>query len=170
MEYGQLVAAVQIESVRLIDSTCRTKISAGSAVDGELAADLGHGAKLRQPLVDGLLVYRTHYRFIVRPLDAPTDPTATPPEELVSIRAGFEVCYRLPVDTDAPSGEVLEKFGQHNAIFNTWPYWREYLQSQLARMSLPTFMLPVFRLPNHPADALPDGKPREVVEGQVSET
>ena len=45
----------------------------------------------------------------------------------------------------------LKAFGQINAVFNAWPCWRELVQAPLARMSLPTLTMPVFRV--RPRDA-----------------
>jgi hypothetical protein len=42
--------------------------------------------------------------------------------------------------------EQLEKFGEHNAAFHVWPYWREVVQSAASRMGLPRLILPPFRL------------------------
>ena len=49
--------------------------------------------------------------------------------------------------------EELDAFGQVNAVFNAWPYWRELVQSSLARMSMPLLAVPVFRLPRNRTDA-----------------
>ena len=49
------------------------------------------------------------------------------------------------------SSDELNEFGQVNAVFNAWPYWRELVQSSLARMSMPILTVPVYRvLPSDP--------------------
>ncbi len=67
-------------------------------------------------------------------------------EELqAEIRSKFELSYRISGDGTFSSQE-LEAFGEVNAVFNAWPYWRELVQSSLARMLLPPLTLPVFRV------------------------
>ena len=60
------------------------------------------------------------------------------------IRADFAVEYKLlsPVDFDDAQ---LDAFGKMNGVFNTWPYWREFVQSILCRMGLPAITLPVLQ-------------------------
>lgn len=41
----------------------------------------------------------------------------------------------------------LNQFVHWNAVFNAWPYWREYLSSTLNRAQLPRFVAPVMRVP-----------------------
>lgn len=41
--------------------------------------------------------------------------------------------------------EALREFGQYNATFQVWPYWREFVQSQFARAQIPVFSIPMFK-------------------------
>ena len=66
-------------------------------------------------------------------------------DPVVEIRTSIEVTYACS-EADTFSPEALHGFGQTNGVFNTWPYWREYVQSSIARMGLPTLIVPVFRL------------------------
>ena len=61
------------------------------------------------------------------------------------IRGTFELLYRIPAGEDF-SSEEFEAFAQVNAIFNAWPYWRELVQTSLARMDMPVLTVPVFRI------------------------
>jgi len=65
-------------------------------------------------------------------------------EPAVTIAATFELTYALSRDITV-AAEDLDAFANVNGIFNTWPYWREFFQSSLTRMSLPVFQLPVLR-------------------------
>lgn len=146
MDYSKLISLVQIDAVRVVDAGLRTKISGGSG-NSDLGADLAHEVKLAEPLADGKLVYRVAFRFNVRPIQDDADAKVTPPEALVTVRAVFEVAYGVPqFDDDAPDEDILKRFGDVNALVNAWPYWREFVQASLARMSLPTFILPVLRV------------------------
>jgi preprotein translocase subunit SecB len=44
----------------------------------------------------------------------------------------------------------LDAFAKTNAVFNAWPYWREFVQSTTVRMGLPPLVTPVFRFPTQP--------------------
>lgn len=63
----------------------------------------------------------------------------------IEIHGTFELSYRIPGD-ERFSNEELAEFGRVNAVFNAWPYWREYVQASLARMSMPILTIPVFRV------------------------
>ena len=63
----------------------------------------------------------------------------------MEVRGTFELSYRFP-EEESFSSEELTAFGQVNAVFNAWPYWRELVQASLARMSMPTLTVPVFRV------------------------
>jgi hypothetical protein len=58
--------------------------------------------------------------------------------------------FRLVYDLDlmqAPASEDLNQFANWNAVFNAWPYWREYLSSTLNRARLPHYLVPVMGVP-----------------------
>jgi hypothetical protein len=58
--------------------------------------------------------------------------------------------FRLLYDVDPefrPSALELDQFAHWNAMFNAWPYWREYLSSTINRAHLPQFVVPVMRVP-----------------------
>ena len=61
----------------------------------------------------------------------------------------FRVLYALrpgePLD-----GRDLDNFAHWNAVFNAWPYWREFLASTLGRTLLPPFVVPVLGVPRAP--------------------
>lgn len=41
------------------------------------------------------------------------------------------------------SDKAIFEFLSHNAKFNVWPYWREYVQATLARAQVPNITLPL---------------------------
>ena len=57
----------------------------------------------------------------------------------------FEVSYRA-VENEKLSREELDAFGKVNAVFNSWPYWRELVHSSFSRMSIPNFIMPLLRV------------------------
>ncbi len=84
-----------------------------------------------------------HPRLIVIPTFA-TDFEEEP--QPYSIVARFRLTYL--VDDDAPPDQAdVEQFAHWNAIFNAWPYWREFVSSTINRGQLPRFVVPVMRAP-----------------------
>ncbi len=64
----------------------------------------------------------------------------------VQVDATLELVYSYPTDTTPlPSPEELQAFASTNALMNCWPYWRELVQSMVARMNLPPFVVPLLR-------------------------
>jgi hypothetical protein len=111
---------------------------------------MSHGAKIIHRFADGFIV-GAQLTARVDPGDAAA-ATADAPIQMMVV---FALAYRL---SDAPkySDAVLEEFAQTNAVFNAWPYWREYIQTTSARMNLPPMTLPVFRVsPTLNQDAKP---------------
>ena len=54
-------------------------------------------------------------------------------------REGFEI-----------ASEHVKAFKDGNAIFNAWPYFREYLRNNLQRMGMPPLTAPFLRLQPKP--------------------
>lgn len=132
-----LIAAVQIEDIRLTEATVRTKISSPKDVD---EVDL---------VLDTSAIVKEHHPpepfVVLATIDAKLVPRRTPESAAVSIKAGFELRYSLPPDLRV-SRRDLNTFARINSVFNVWPYWREFIQSMTTRMHLPPLVLPVFRV------------------------
>lgn len=64
---------------------------------------------------------------------------------LLAITATFIAEYEM-AEGFSPSSEELNAFVKANAVFNCWPYWREYVHSTAARMNLPPITMPFFRV------------------------
>ena len=134
-----LIAAVQLEDVRLKESGAKTRVRDLTTVKNPTIS-MSHGAKVIQRFEDGFIV-GAQLTARVDSGDAANPATDAP----VQIMVAFALAYRL---SDAPtySDAVLDEFAQTNAVFNAWPYWREYVQTTSARMNLPPMILPVFRV------------------------
>jgi hypothetical protein len=61
--------------------------------------------------------------------------------------ARFRVLYRIAEDGADLSPDDVAQFVMWNAVFNAWPYWREYLSSTINRAQLPRFLVPVMGVP-----------------------
>jgi hypothetical protein len=98
---------------------------------------ISSGARISQPL-DGNGQFRVQVRVEV----AVTAPQAAP---ILKVTAVFEITYRLPGGATA-SEKALQEFASTNAVFNAWPFLREFFVSITQRMDLPPLVLPLVRV------------------------
>ena len=78
----------------------------------------------------------------------------------VTVECDFEADYEL-LEGFTLNPDAARAFKDGNAVFNMWPYFREYLQSSIQRMGLPPLTAPFLRL---------QPKPRKPVEAPPSKT
>lgn len=76
-----------------------------------------------------------------------------PSSVLVRMASTFELIYSLP-DVIKPTPNEINAFCKTNAMLNSWPYWREFVQNTIVRMNLPPLTLPLFRLTPVPHSAV----------------
>jgi hypothetical protein len=77
---------------------------------------------------------------------------------LLLVECTWEADYLL-AEGYQPAPETISAFKDGNAIFNCWPYFREFVQSAVARMNLPPLTLPLLRLlPKRPAREQPGSR------------
>ncbi|HXJ14014.1 MAG TPA: hypothetical protein VNH19_17185 [Candidatus Limnocylindrales bacterium] len=70
---------------------------------------------------------------------------------ILALSATFFSEYSFPNEVTL-SEEECRIFASANGIMVTWPYWRELVQSNIARMSLPPLTLPFMKLRQKPAE------------------
>jgi len=70
---------------------------------------------------------------------------AREPEQVLAIECAFEVDYALQGDFQ-PSPDQVKAFREGNAVFNVWPFFREYVHNQMQRMGLPPLTAPFLRI------------------------
>lgn len=73
-------------------------------------------------------------------------------EVVAVIESGFVAEYAM---SDEISAEGIEEFSFKNASLHIWPFWRELLASQCARMRLPHLVLPVAHIPSNYMSTVP---------------
>ena len=140
-DLSRIVSVVRIESVRLCEASFRSPVRPSEIADAIGVKASQDAAVAELPGDDGLFLVRTNFSMEVR--------GAGDEEELqAEVRGAFELSYRLPTE-ESFSSEELQAFARVNAVFNAWPYWRELVQTALARMSMPVLTVPVFRLPTN---------------------
>lgn len=61
---------------------------------------------------------------------------------IAKISAEISVDYIINTP-NFPDQESLHGWGNNNVVLHTWPYWREFCHSTLARMNLPVTMIPL---------------------------
>lgn len=67
-------------------------------------------------------------------------------EDPYNIVGRFRLTYLLDTPEPLEDGDVSQ-FAHWNAMFNAWPYWREFFSSMVNRGRLPRFTVPVMGVP-----------------------
>jgi hypothetical protein len=87
----------------------------------------------------------------------------------VQIDATFEVVYSFPPETTpVPAADEMQAFAETNALMNCWPYWRELVQTMVAKMGLPPLVVPLLRWV--PPPPKPEQKPVDAVQKTSPQT
>lgn len=142
---ARVIKAVQIQEVRLVESTAISAIRSGHDIESaSLTVNFSGGVP--SPPDSGVF-------YVVAPIEAQV-MLAGSSEPVVVIKAKYELKYSFPVDL-APTQEELGAFAEVNGIFNAWPYWREFIQSTISRMNLPPVILPLFRIGDYKKQTQP---------------
>lgn len=71
--------------------------------------------------------------------------SSEPSMQLFQVACTFEVCYRLREDY-APTEEEKTSFSRGTAVFNCWPYAREFFRDITARLGQIAPALPLLRI------------------------
>lgn len=133
---AQITPHVEIEDVRLL------RLSAKVYANGD--ADAGRKVRLQLSTSSRCSQVGTklaaEVRFGVRGVQ---EQDAT--KRVVDLSAVLELSYRLSKEVEL-TPQQLRAFGKVNALYNAWPYWRELVQTTVARMGLPRLIVPVFRV------------------------
>lgn len=77
-------------------------------------------------------------------------------EEPYSIVARFRLAYVLDDEAGFQEGD-LNQFAHWNAVFNAWPYWREFVSSIADRGRLPRLVVPVMGIPSSSSSVVNTG-------------
>jgi len=141
----RLIAAVQLEDVRLVQAAARTGVRSREEA-GEIGLSAHQSAKAPQGIRNGVFYVLAAFELRITSVKA----GATEPKRLpLHLKVEYELRYRVPGDFKASKAE-LASFAKVNGVYNAWPYFREYVQTTTQRMSLPPVIMPVFRIPQPP--------------------
>jgi hypothetical protein len=82
--------------------------------------------------------------------------SAEPPGRLFCIHCTFEALYRIREEY-TPTEEGISSFSRGTAVFNCWPYAREFIQSMISRLGHNAPALPLLRIvpKKAPQESLP---------------
>lgn len=129
-------ANCEIQSVTLLScNVTRAKAGARFREPYSIKPALSNIASARS---DGQLVVEVSFEYSAW-------DSSEPPERLFQVNCTFEVAYQLN-DGYNPTMEEITSFGRGTAVFNCWPYAREFLQDITSRIGHHTPALPLLRI------------------------
>jgi len=86
--------------------------------------------------------------------------SSEPPERVFLVNCVFEASYRL-IDGYGPSADEISSFTKGTAVFNCWPYAREFMRDITARLGHTAPALPLLRIvPKRPEAQPPQEAPK----------
>jgi len=149
-----LNSRAELRDIRLVDARigCPSRLADSPKnleISVEFTPDCAH-------IEGSTLFVATSFTFKTGPADAIGEP-------VVFVHCRFEACYDL-VEGYTPAKRELDAFREGNAIFNCWPFFREYVASTVVRSGYPPPPIGFLRLaPRVEPDAhepSPEGKTR----------
>jgi preprotein translocase subunit SecB len=139
-EYGKFIEGLELIQVRLVRLNVETTASfpikpSGTSVELEVTDEASYTP------VDGGFEAFHRYSLLVTDAQQPSEP-------LGRIEAEFGLRFASVQPISQPYFEI---FRHINLPVNTWPYWRELVQSMAARMGWPPVTLPLLKRGTQPA-------------------
>lgn len=135
LELASFVAQrVQIEDIHLNHSTVRREFESDEPPP---VVEFGFNAETNLDRETQRISARVLFSF-----DSYFEGDDRPESPPLHIDVGFALTYSLQ-SLDDIDDEKIDAFGKMNAVYNAWPYVREFVQSTLLRMGLPALTLPV---------------------------
>jgi hypothetical protein len=90
-------------------------------------------------------IMRVEFRYLLSKDGEPQSEEESDEVLAAKIMADFTISY-LVNSPELPSDEYIADYAATNAVVQIWPYWREYCQSTMCRMSLPVTTMPVLNV------------------------
>jgi len=128
----------QIGNVRLV----RAKVTAehpDNALKEPINVSMGVKAK-QVECASGQLLVEVYFRMAG---SSKADQSKT--KTVICVECTFEASYHLTADF-TPTIEQIRAFKEGNAIFNCWPYCRQFVQEMIQRMGYPPLVIPFLRV------------------------
>jgi len=133
---AEVAQHVQIRNVKCVEFSGRV---IPQAKPTSLAVTYKVTAQARTDSANSTITVRANFVMEAKPEDAKGASA------VVEASASIELEYVFP-DVGSLNEETIQSFGRINGVYNAWPYWREYVQSAVARMGLPPLVVPVYRI------------------------
>jgi hypothetical protein len=131
---GRVAQRVELVNIRLVQSAFTVS---PKYVGGEVDASVRMQAQAQVIRRERLIQALARYYLIA--------DTLKPKAPAFRINAFYLLRYTVG-DMEGLSASDIDDFADINGVFNSWPYWREYVQSVSCRMGLPIVTLPVYRV------------------------
>jgi hypothetical protein len=144
---AKVVLATQLATVRFRAISARA-LEAADAIPKEV--NFATTTKFLRPSVastQGGFYTKTTLVFQIGGKLPDSDSTPTP---YAVIQATVEVRYNLKPEAPEFSKDDLEDYALCYCPFHVWGYWREFVQSSLARLDLPQITVPLFLIQQAP--------------------
>jgi len=142
---SSLQANCEIQTITLLSSSV-TRAKAGTEFQEPFSA---------RPVLSNVAPFlRGHLLVVEVSFEYSAWDSAEPPQRLFLVNCAFEVSYQMRPD-HAPTEEEISSFGRGTAVFNCWPYAREYLRDITARIGHQTPALPLLRIIPKRSDTAP---------------
>jgi hypothetical protein len=126
-----------VKSLRLAQSQVWSRPRATAGDIGDVSFDITFKPAAFN-MAEGCLTIDTDFNFVIVEESKERSP-------VILIECRFEAQYELAPEYKPSEGEV-EAFRAANAIFNCWPFFREYVQNTAVRMNLPPPSIPFLRI------------------------
>jgi len=139
-DVGRLVESVEIRGVHLLSSSSQLESIVLNDSSGPQLEVHVHPTQYRYQIQPGgkVLVCGIKCGLEIRPEGGSRAP-------FVSIGAEYVIVY----DVGAPESctpEAAKEFASRNAVFNCWPFFREFAQSLACRMGIAPVVVPLLKL------------------------
>ena len=147
----------ELDRVTLLDASLKKAVDTSS---------LSRPLELRIHYEPGLAAVKSgcanlQIRFEFRATDASGDAP-----DVIALACTLEASYSLEKDYK-PGSNAIDAFHRANAVFNSWPFFREYVQSTVVRMNMPAPPVPLLRLLVTPKES-PKAAPHGEEKGKIS--
>ncbi len=134
-DISDIVRNIRIDSIFLVNSSCR-RSEGDPRSQSPLRISVDYDAKLSSKPGRAFSVDASLALSMFGGEDA----------SLLDVQATFRICYSMKEGggPEKPSKSKLDEFARKNGAFNAWPYWREYIHNTLARMEIPSIVIPPY--------------------------
>lgn len=158
----------EVYSVRLVAARVESSPIAGGLTSEAKGGQGEIQVALPPPNARGEMLPGNRLRVLVKYRVLGKTGRAEDSSVLVRIVSTFELLYSLP-DVIWPTTGEINAFCKTNAMLNSWPYWREFVQNTIVRMNMPPLTLPLFRLtPAPPTTAVVRQSELQAPQGSTS--